>query len=328
MLGVALVLVASAVAGALYLVAKKTVDDIPTAELDKSTLATARENEAQNFLVIGSDERPPEMYDPEAAGKRSDTLMLVQLDPNQSNAKVLSLPRDTRVPIPGRGLDKVNSAFAYGGAQLTIETIRDFTGLPIHHYIEINFEGLIGLVDALGGVDICVDEPMRDPKANIWFGALDCYHVDGHKALVFARSRSMEILRNGKWEPDATADLGRIHRQQLFIRSVLKRALSVRAIGNWREVAQGVQKGVTIDEGLQLSQFLELYDKFQDFDPEKVDMKTVPGHPATIANVSYWVPDPDKLNPLLQSFGAVTVASPSPEAAGPFAPSPAATSRK
>lgn len=309
----ALVALAAITAGLLWFVAERAVDDIPTAGFDRDTLAESNAANPQNFLVIGSDERPAEQFTSESAGKRSDTMMLVQIDPKQATARVLSLPRDTRVEIPGRGYDKLNASFAHGGPQLTIQTLKQFMGLPIHHYIEVNFEGLVGVVDALGGVEICVDEPMRDPKANIWFGKVGCYPVDGRQALIFSRSRNMQLLKNGKWEEDPTADIGRIHRQQLFLKAVLKKAMSVKALGNWQAVADGIRKGVIIDDGLGLSQFLTLYETFQDFDPDKVDMKTIPGHPQMIGSVSYFVADREKLNAVLAPFGAIPISNSSPD---------------
>lgn len=302
--GIAVGLAVVVLAASLWYVAKKTIDDIPTAPLDTGILATAGANDPQNILLIGSDDRGPSGRGTEAAGGRSDTLLVIRLDPAQARAKVLSMPRDTRVEIPGRGVDKLNAAFAYGGPQLAIETIRKLTGIPIHHYVEINFEGLIGLVDALGGVELCIDEPMRDPKVNIWFGSVGCYQVDGAKALVFARSRTMQILRHGKWEEDGTADLGRIHRQQLLMKAIMKRAVSVKSVSNWREVTDAVKKGVIIDDGLGLTQFLGLYERFGDVSADSLDTTTLPGHSSTINGVSYWLADPEKTKPLYESFGA------------------------
>lgn len=307
--GIGVGLAVIVLAASLWYVARKTIDDIPTAPLDTGILATAGANDPQNILLIGSDDRGSDGRSTEAAGGRSDTLLVVRLDPTQAKAKVLSMPRDTRVEIPGRGTDKLNAAFAYGGPQLAIETIRKLTGIPIHHYVEINFDGLVGLVDALGGVELCVDEPMRDPKVNIWFGSVGCYHVDGAKALVFARSRTMQILRNGKWEEDGTADLGRIHRQQLLMKAIMKRAVSVKSVSNWREVTDAVKKGVIIDDGLGLTQFMGLYERFGDVNAENLDTTTLPGHSGTINGVSYWLADPEKTKPLYESFGAPAATS-------------------
>lgn len=306
-LGVGLAVIV--LAASLWYVANKTIDDIPTAPLDTGVLATAGSNDPQNILLIGSDDRGSAGRGTETAGGRSDTLLVIRLDPTQAKAKVLSMPRDTKVEIPGRGTDKLNAAFAYGGPQLAIETIRKLTGIPIHHYVEINFDGLIGLVDALGGVELCIDEPMRDPKVNIWFGSVGCYQVDGAKALVFARSRTMQIFRHGKWEEDGTADLGRIHRQQLLMKAIMKRAVSVKSVSNWREVTDAVKKGVTIDDGLGLTQFMGLYERFGDVSADNLDTTTLPGHSSTINGVSYWLADPEKTKPLYESFGAPVVTS-------------------
>ena len=163
----------------------------------------------ETILVVGSDARWGE------PGGRSDTMMLVRINPSAKTISILSIPRDLRVPIPGHGLDKVNAAYAYGGEKLLIATLRDYFGVPINHFVETNFRGFGQMVDALGGVYIPVDG--RYYNRNTGTVATDFADINlqpGYqklnavKALQFVRFRHFD------------SDFYRAARQQLFIREV------------------------------------------------------------------------------------------------------------
>ena len=149
----------------------------------------AKQTGDQNFLLVGSDSREgmdsqqeAELGTGDAAGRRTDTMMLVHIPAGGGKPALISLPRDSYVPIPGHGRDKLNSAFAIGGPQLLARTVEQVTDVHIDHYAEIGFGGFSGLVDAVGGVDICLDKPMDDEKANAHLPA-GCQDLDGPKAL-------------------------------------------------------------------------------------------------------------------------------------------------
>ena len=179
------------------------------------------------WLLVGSDsredltdEQKTELATGDADGKRTDTIMLLHI-PDGSNAPTLvSLPRDTLVDIPEHGQQKLNAAFAYGGGQLLTQTVESKTGLRIDRYAEIGFGGFAGVVDAIGGVDICIDEPMNDPKAGLNLEA-GCQTLNGAQALGYVRTRA-----------SANADLDRIERQRKFLSALLSKASSPGTIIN------------------------------------------------------------------------------------------------
>jgi LCP family protein required for cell wall assembly len=301
---------AVAVAGFGYYMASSTVRKIPTADLQPGTLAPAVVGKPQNFLVLGSDSREGENADigagspKEVGGRRSDTIMLLQLDPRKRRGVVLSIPRDTRVEIPGHGFDKINAAYAYGGADLAVRTVANFTGLEIHHYVEIDFAGFISVVDALGGVEICIDAPIRDEKTGLYLDKAGCHRLSGEYALAYTRSRTPEIKENGRWVPDTSGDFGRIQRQQQFLKALARQAISVNAVARWRELAKAVSAGVKVDNGVDVESFLELYRQFGDMSPDRVEMLSLPGEAKTIGGVSYVVPKQPEAANLFYSLGA------------------------
>ncbi len=297
-----------ATSGFAYYLAHQAVDRIPTVDVRPDTLAPIEAGKPQNFLVLGSDSREggnSEYGSPDVVGgRRSDTIMVLQLDPKKFRGVVLSIPRDTRVEIPGHGVDKINAAYAYGGPDLAIATVSNFTGLDIHHYIEIDFSGFISVVDALGGVEICFDAPIRDAMTGLNIQSAGCHRLDGEKALAFTRSRTPEIYENGRWTPDTTGDFGRIQRQQQFLKALMRQAISVNAIARWRELSKAVSQGVKVDDGVDVESFIQLYRRFGDMSPDRVEMLSVPGEARTIGGVSYVVPkQPDATN-LFHSLGA------------------------
>ena len=305
---VAVALVAvTATAGFAYYLARQTVEDIPTVTVSRGTLAPVEAGQPQNFLVLGSDSREGQNSDfgspSQVGGRRSDTIMLLQLDPRRLKGVVLSIPRDTRVEIPGHGFDKINAAYAYGGADLAIQTVSKLTGLKIHHYIEVDFSGFISVVDAVGGVEICFDAPIRDEKTGLDIRQAGCQRLSGEYALAYTRSRTPQIFENGRWVPDTSGDFGRIQRQQQFLKALMRQAISVNALARWRELAKAVSAGVKVDEGVDVESFIQLYRRFGDMSPDRVEMLSVPGEPKMINGVSYVVLKQPDANNLFYSLG-------------------------
>ena len=161
----------------------------------------------------------------EQTGERSDTIMVAHIDPDTETGLLVSFPRDLWVEIPGRGEAKLNSAFN-DGPQVVVETITQNFGIPINHYLEIDFAGFRNLVNAIGTVPIYFPTPARDFQTGLAIDAAGCHRLDGETALKYARSREYEYVgEDGDWEKDGTADLGRIRRQQYFIRSLANEAV-------------------------------------------------------------------------------------------------------
>ena len=174
-----------------------------------------------NWLLVGSDSRTGlSEKDVERLGTggdlgtvRTDTIMLMHL-PLRGKPTLVSIPRDSYVPVPGYGYDKINAAFSIGGPQLLVETVEQNTGLHVDRYAEIGMGGLAGVVDAAGGVEICVDEPIDDPLANINLQP-GCQQMDGPTALGYVRTRAT-----------AQGDLDRVARQREFMTTLVTRVLS------------------------------------------------------------------------------------------------------
>lgn len=231
----------------------------------------------KNIVVLGVDERPSE----EDTG-RSDTLFVVMLDTDEDNVSLLSVPRDTRVKIPGYGWDKINHAFAFGGHKLTQETTEQLLGIRINNYVMIDFTGFKGLVDAIGGVDIEVEKPMS--YYDEWDGftidlAPGMQHMDGDKAIQYVRYR------------DEEGDIGRIRRQQKFLRAVYDKVTSVEIISHLPALVK--QANDMIDTDLSLGDMMDLAQAMHGMMEKhgKLQTATVPGLPEYIDGISYWIPD-------------------------------------
>ena len=175
--------------------------------------------EVENFLLVGSDSRAgadPDSPDAggigteaDVSGSRSDTIMVMRRDKATGVASLLSIPRDLWVDIPGRGHSRINSAYNDGPAVL-VQTVQQALGIPIHHYMEVDFFGFKDIVDALGGVEICFDYPARDEHTGLYVAEPGCHVLDGVQALAYARSRHYQEYReDGDWHEDGTSDARR-----------------------------------------------------------------------------------------------------------------------
>jgi LCP family protein required for cell wall assembly len=219
----------------MLIAARKTIDAIGRVP-DVGKHLTPGGAGIENFLLVGSDSRAgTDPSSPDAggigteadvSGHRSDTIMILRRDKATGDASLLSIPRDLWVQVPGHdGKRRINSAFN-DGPQVLVQTLQQELGLPIHHYVEIDFSGFKSLVDALGGVQICVDFATRDVSTGLNIAAPGCYDLDGIQALAYARSRHYEELRDdNKWHEDPASDLGRTKRQQQFVNLALQKAL-------------------------------------------------------------------------------------------------------
>lgn len=202
------------------------------------------------WLLVGSDSRQgltAEQQQELATGGdigngRTDTILLVHVPAFGSHTPttMVSIPRDSYVPIPGYGRDKVNAAFARGGAPLLAQTVEQATGLRLDHYVEIGFSGFATLVDALGGVTACPTAPISDPLAGIDLRA-GCQRLDGPKALGYVRTRATP-----------RADLDRMVNQRQFMYALLHRTASPAVWLNpwrWYSVPHAISDALTVDDG-------------------------------------------------------------------------------
>ena len=185
------------------------------------------EQPGRTILLVGSDARDDmtaeeraELGTGSTEGRRTDTMLLLYV-PEQGNSALISLPRDSLVTVPGHGKNKLNAAYALGGAPLLIETIESNTGVRVDGYMEIGFVGLVDVVDAVGGIEVCPESPMQDQDAHINIEA-GCQNIDGVTALGYVRMR----------KSDPRGDLGRIERQREVIGKVVSKAVSPWSILN------------------------------------------------------------------------------------------------
>ncbi|MGE2818105.1 LCP family protein [Mycobacterium heidelbergense] len=206
-----------------------------------------------NWLLVGSDSREgltaDQQQDLSTGGDvgagRTDTILLVHVPSFGSStpATMVSIPRDSYVPIPGHGKDKINSAFAMGGAALLTQTVEQATGLRLDHYVEIGFGGFAALVDALGGITVCPVAPITDSLAGIDMPA-GCQKLEGRNALGYVRSRATP-----------RADLDRMVNQRQFMSALLRRASSPAVWLNpvrWYSVPRAAADALTVDQGDQV----------------------------------------------------------------------------
>ena len=185
---------------------------------------------AMNFLVTGADNSTDkscaDLLDKGArTGARSDTIMVIRLDPKTNRSAVLSFPRDLYVKIPGHGTSRINSAYRRNDPQLLIDTIQGEFGVHIDHFIQIDFCAFERLVSGVGGVSVPLPFPVLDPSIGLNVPDAGCHRFDGVEALQYVRSRHFQYQdANGKWHEDPSSDLGRIARQQDFLRRTLTAA--------------------------------------------------------------------------------------------------------
>ncbi len=224
------------------------LDKIPALSADPSISAP----KGQAWLVMGSDSRG-EKKDPalkgvplgKFEGARADTIMLLSIAQSFSGLSLTSLPRDLLVEIPAYGdnsarENKINAAYAFGGPELSVKTVQNFSQVEIQHYLEVGFVGLINLVDAVGGIEVCPTQDFADEKAGLYMQA-GCQEIDGKTALAYSRARYT----------DPKGDLGRVERQQEVIKSLIKKVTSISTILN--PVAQyrivwNLGEAITVDE--------------------------------------------------------------------------------
>ena len=267
------------------------------------------------ILIMGVDTRPTDQ-----TPARSDTLIVAYVDAARKRITTMSIPRDTKVVIAGRGTAKINEAMQLGGPKLVLRTVREFTGLPISHWAYIDFAGFKDTVDAVGGIDIVVPYTIRDRQASnnhpsAMLVKKGPRHLDGAHALTFVRARHQF----------ADQDFTRMKDQQLFMRALAKKVLTVNVLG-MPALANSVSKNVHTD--LSISQLIGLSLNFRGMNDKMFQSVTMPGSAQTIGNVSYVVADMDKLAQITRKmergelFTAVpSTATPTP-AIGAAAPSP------
>jgi LCP family protein required for cell wall assembly len=243
---------------------------------------------AINYLVVGSDTREglskAQLKElrvgsvKSAAGKRSDTMMLIHISKARDKAVIVSIPRDSFALIPEHknsqgklipaAYSKINSAYNWGGAPLLIEAFENMSDLKIDHYVEVNFAGFADVVDSLGGIQVCTKKDINDSKSHLVLPA-GVHTLNGIDSLKFVRTR----------EFDGLGDIGRMQRQQQFVSAVLRKATSAGVLLNPVTMVNFVNtslSAVTTDSGLQSADLITLARQMKSLSTSKVRTLTVP----------------------------------------------------
>lgn len=265
---------------------------------------------ALNVLIVGSDSR--DGFTPEqlqqlgteaVEGRRTDTVFLLSVDGGR--AAMLSFPRDLFVTACDGQEGRINAAYARGGPSCLVQTVSAFTGIAIDHYVEVNLFGFVQIVDAVGGVPIYLDAPLVDAFANLDLAA-GCHVLDGTQAIGFVRSRMID------------SDLGRIARQQRFLRELAEEVVSPSTVVNLPRlfrVAGSAGRSLLADEGLGLIDLARLARAARGLAGSGLATYTVPANAANIDGAAVLVPAQDQAEPLLASFrdGSILAVPPAPD---------------
>jgi LCP family protein required for cell wall assembly len=210
----------------------------------------------QTFLLVGSDSREGLTKEEQkrlgtgsTAGRRTDTIMLVYV-PVGGKPALISVPRDSFVPIPGKGRNKINAAYSFGGPELLVQTVESNTGLRVDSYVEIGFGGFVNIIDALGGIEMCLPKAIKDRDSHINLPK-GCQNLDGTTALGYVRMR----------KADPRGDLGRVERQREMLAAVAKKAASPATVVNpvrYWTLSNASTQAVTLDQDTSLFGFSRL----------------------------------------------------------------------
>lgn len=308
-------LTTSVTAGALLWYGERSISrvDVPgLAEPEERDAGVEELTDILNVLVVGddsreglSDEQLVALGTDAVNGGRTDTVMLLQLDPNRDHAAVLSFPRDLLVTRCDGSTGRINAAYGIGeangtgGAACLVDTVNELTGIRIHHYVEVNFAGFIDVVDVLGGVTMYIEEPgLRDRYAGL---DLDpgCQTLDGTQALGFVRARKIDN------------DFGRMARQQRFVRELVSQATSAGTLLNvprMFSVVEAAAGAVETDHDLSLTTMRRIAFSLRNLTAERIDTRVVPATARRVNGAAVVVVEEDEAEELFAAFRRGSVA--------------------
>jgi LCP family protein required for cell wall assembly len=274
--------------------------------LDLGDALVAKSGPAVNYLLVGSDSREgidastPNVgaIGTTVTGRRSDTIIVLRIQGGR--ATMMSIPRDlwaTNVATGRTG--RINAAYNDGPANL-VRTVTANLGIPVHHYIEVDFVTFSEMVDAIGGIDIEFAHPAYDRNSGLNIIAPGVRHLDGSQALAYVRSRHYVEIVDGQERPDPTADLGRNQRQQNFIRTVLREVGATRNPWTLAKVVGAATTGMRVDTQLGFGDVVSLARNLSGTDPTSV---VLPTHGARKGGASILLLDTEASRPVLAQFG-------------------------
>lgn len=289
------------------------------------TGAGEAEPEAANFLIAGADngqcegDNAPTIGDRSSLGERSDTIMIWRANPTTNQLAVLSFPRDLYVEIPGVGMRRINSAYKRDDPERLIETIWNNFGIPVDHYIQIDFCAFKRLVDAVGGVEVPFDTPARDKSSGLDVPTAGCVTLDGDMALSYVRSRHYQYQTSNGWRTDGTSDFGRISRQQDFLRRMMAGVIDD-GLYNPSVASALIETNseyLVTDYRLTPRRMLEFASALSNFDPAEITTYRIDSYSQTLGGASYQIPvlDTDNMQAILAVFRGDALLADAPDQA-------------
>lgn len=294
---------------------RSTIEDIPSLDIGSSLAGSvsSEEQTPRNILIIGTDSA--ERMDPDSSeridrpsGVLTDVIMVLRVDPANSTAQLISIPRDSRIELaPSGRMSRINAAHGgtVNGQRDLIQTIKINFGIPIDNYVEIDFQAFQDLIEVLGGVPIYFSTPVRDKKVGLHIEFPGCHVLDPESALAYARSREMYFeIEEGRWRADPTGDVGRINRQQDFIKRALSHAAhkGLRNPGTALGVVNAAKSAVIMDDTLDVGTLLSLVDSFRSFSAESLESEQIPTRSAPRSGIAYQDIVWDEALPILEKF--------------------------
>ncbi|WMM25122.1 LCP family protein [Tissierella sp. MB52-C2] len=277
----------------IFLRDNKTVATGEDGEIDNPTEESVIEQKNKDeilFLLMGVDAKDVK----KSKGTRTDTMMLFKVDLETGGIKLLSIPRDTRVMVRDKE-DKINHAHAFGGPELTMQTVRDFLNLDIDYYVKVDYKAVMGIVDAIGGVEIDVPrnmkyyDPVSDPPLNINLKK-GLQVLDGKKSHDFLRYRSGY----------AEGDIGRIKAQQMFMKELIKQTIKPKNILKLPKLINTYFEYV--DTNIPLNVILKGANVARKIDMENMETNTIPGYDKKISKIDYWIYDREQTEEIVKNM--------------------------
>jgi LCP family protein required for cell wall assembly len=275
LVSIVVVCLAGASVGGYVLVKYNSINRVDNLSLDQQP-----SGDPENYLIVAVDTREGQ------ASRNTDTIMVARVDPKSDRLALTSFPRDLMVTIADTGeIGMINSAYSRPeegeGEQNLINTLRQNFGVPIHHFVEVNFESFKRVVDDVGGVSIWFPTPVRDEAAGLYVDQPGCLKLDGATALAFARSRKLQIMTPAGWEGDPYSDLSRVQRQQIFVHRALAKALSQVRSNPLRvtDLVNIAVDTVRFDKELGVRDMIDLGNHFSEFDSDKLETYNLPTVP-------------------------------------------------
>lgn len=246
--------------------------------IEKTTkrIAPLNMNEKNPFsvLLLGVDKRPGDQG-------RSDSLMIMTVNPTKHTTKIISIPRDTRTEIVGKNrIDKINHAFAFGGIQMSVNTVEKFLNIPIDYYLEVNMEGFKGIVDAIGGVEVMNTLDFTNDGFHFKKGLLS---LNGEKALSFSRMRY----------EDPQGDFGREARQRQIIQEVINKGTKIKSLVSYKDILNSISKN--LETNLSLDEMFDIQKSYRGA-TDSIEQQQLEGSGKMIKGIYYYlVPEENRL---------------------------------